>query len=119
MTMWTLTFRSAWIEEGHAADSTVERNWDDLAADLGSRHSDDAATPGGFFSEPSVSDATMVAGTGHRRRTSHWPHFPPRPAPNENRTNGSRGRRRIDWPLLIFWLVYLALFVGIVWMLAR
>jgi len=115
--MWTVTLHSARIEpRGNAYDDVGQA--DEIAYDVGNNalHGDRS---GRFFLEPTSSGIPLHAHTGDRRRASLWPHVPPRPADAGQPTNRSRRRRWIDWPLLLFWLVYLALVAGVVWMLVR
>jgi len=53
------------------------------------------------------------------RRAASWPAWPRRLAgPIVQRRSRVAGRR-LDWPLLLFWAGYLALFAGGVWLFLR
>ena len=53
------------------------------------------------------------------RRPAAWPAWPRRGGTvraNERRSQPRASQRHIDWPLLAFWIGYLAIFGGSVWL---
>jgi hypothetical protein len=58
----------------------------------------------------------MVSSFRRLRLRAHFPprrsHLPTAVSPDRTPPGGSR----FDWPLLIFWLCYLAVFFGLVWL---